>query len=198
MSEAPTPPAATPCATWYEVDQLDRVRAVSRDWDRFAVANDGPQACSHRVLGRPLRQFISGDATTMFMEAALQVVRVTGQVRELAYRCDAPDLRRDLVMTLEPLEHGAVRVTHHARGTTVVPQRQAVVTRPTGAATGEDAVWRCSRCLRLAPTLRGPWHDVPAADSGSPPLAVRYALCGSCRGVIAAELGHIAAGPPGT
>jgi hypothetical protein len=197
MSPGDTPPEGPACASWYELDEQDRVRAVSPDWDRFAHANGGKDAAGGRVIGRPLRSFIAGDVSRMFLEAALQAVRVTRRARTLRYRCDAPRLERHLEMTLIPLADGGVRVTHQPRHlaeradvgrfVTLIDRAARV---DAGPATAARPPWRCTQCLRLSPHVDGPWRDPsPLARPEDEPLAVRYVLCRDCRGEMSRRLG---------
>lgn len=187
MSEPATdaPSGDAHCASWYEIDREDRLRALSSDWDAFADGNAGPGARAGQVLGRPLRSFIAGDVPRMFIEAALQAVRLTGRPRTLGYRCDAPAVERLLTMTLVPLDDGGVRVEHQvvsARQRETVPAFRTVPpgewtqTRP-----GARPRWRCSQCLRLSVSLSGPWSDAAPLDATSAPVVdVRYTLCPVC------------------
>ncbi len=80
-----------------------------RSWSRFARENGGGRiADPGSVIGRHLVDFIVGDevidAHRGYMERLLggSLDAVT-----FGFRCDAPDLRRDLWMTIRPLESRA-------------------------------------------------------------------------------------------
>ncbi|MEY2654886.1 MAG: hypothetical protein RLZZ524_1914 [Pseudomonadota bacterium] len=179
-------------ASWYEVDAENRLRAVSADWDVFARANDGDGALTRRVLGRPLTDFLTGDATRMFVRAVFEATRVTGRPRSLPYRCDAPDRTRQLEMTVTPLGGGALRVEHRLLASE--PRQRRAPLRALHADEPGPARWlRCSQCLRLAmPGPGSPWPDrvlvddpVDASTTGSPPgrtppLPVRDLVCPAC------------------
>ncbi len=178
-----------PIASWYEVDANDRLLAVSPDWDVFAQANDGPGALSRHVLGRPLLDFLTGDATRMFIRAVFEATRVTRQPRTLPYRCDAPDLTRQLEMTVTPLARNALRVEHRLLASQARQRRAAL--RALHPHDGGPPRWlRCSQCLRLAmPGPGSPWPDrvlvddpfEPAAATGPvAPLPVRDLVCPAC------------------
>ncbi len=174
-------------ASWYEVDAEDRVQAVSPDWDGFARANDGPGALSRQVVGRPLAEFLTGDPTRMFVSAIFEAARLTGRPRTLPYRCDAPDLVRQLEMTVLPLAGGALRVEHRIRSVTPrQPLLALQALRPHDPAT---ARWmRCSQCLRLAmPGPGSPWSELDdklpdLVSAAHLTLPVRDGVCPTCIG----------------
>lgn len=166
--------------TWYVVDAEDRVTAVCPQWDQVAVQGQGSErAMASGVIGLPLNRFISGDATRMFMDAALQAVRLTGRPRTLQHRCDTPTVRRRLEMTLVPLGGGGVRIEHRlierqSRARTLVCETDA------GSVNAKaEPVWRCSLCLRIQ-RAGLPWQASELLASAR--LVVRYTVCPRCRG----------------
>lgn len=170
-------PAASP---WYTVDGQDRLCELSGDWDAWLAEGGGAPSCRRaHILGRPLRDFITGDSTRMYLDAALEATRLTGRPRRLPYRCDTPTLARRMQMCLQPLSDGRVRVTHHLLAQQPLPRPLAFhAAAPAPAATR----WRCSLCLRLR-TPEGHWLDpVLASPPDGSPLAVRYTLCPDCGG----------------
>jgi hypothetical protein len=196
MNATTLPPhehSLTACASWYELDAENRVRAVSDDWDRFAASNDGSGARAGRVVGRPLARFIEGDGPRMLMEAALQAARLTRQPRTLSYRCDAPALERHLRMVLTPLADGGVRVEHRVERLLDRPEaaRCRTIAGPAAPApAGPAPRWRCARCLHLAPGPQGPWQaQGPRAPDAADAIPVRYTLCSPCREDASRQLG---------
>lgn len=175
------PDPASDIAQWYELDAEDRVSAVCPEWNvvaRRGGAHAGTLQGS--VIGQPLMRFISGDATRMFMDAALQAVRVTGQYRTLRYRCDTPVARRTMEMTLTPQAGGAVRIEHRlidqqarVRGGLACYTDQAPGTQTAGL-----EIMRCSMCLRLQRAGQ-PWEEPEQVVS--PRLMVRYTVCARCQ-----------------
>lgn len=179
-------------ASWYLLDAQDRIEAVSPDWDRFALRNNGAGALAAQVLGRPLQDFLSGDATRMFLAAAIEAARITGRPRALPYRCDAPDRQRQLEMVLRPLEQQRVRVEHrllHSRERprslfqkVLGPERHTADQHPRAVL----RPWRrCSQCQTLCDPLLAAPHWRPAhalqARLAPPPLLVRDEVCPDCR-----------------
>jgi hypothetical protein len=158
---------------WYRVDAGGTIVDVDPDWDRFALANGGERATRHCVLGRPLSDFLTGDITRMYLDAALDAARMTGQPRVLAYRCDSPWQRRWLEMTLQPLPGGDVQVGHRLMRTE--PRNSA--TRVRYVPPARTSWYRCSQCLRLlAGAKPTPDDDTASHDQ----LAVADTVCDRC------------------
>jgi hypothetical protein len=176
-AELPACQAASDTAPrWYELDAHDRLIAVDPAWDDFALANDGVQANSALVLGRPLRDFLSDDATLMFVEALLQAARLTRRARSVAYRCDGPGQMRRFLMTATPFDNGHVRVEHALQ----CSEARAPAPHYRSA---RNARWlRCSQCLALRePGL--PWIPVdllPPHLLAVSEREVTYGVCGDC------------------
>ncbi len=128
----------------YEVDAQNIVVNVDSEWDAEAGrVNGGSGAMRVSIVGRQLESFMSGDATKMFVRAALDAARLLGETRVLPYRCDVPGERRYCEMVISPLANGHVTVAHKlVLAEAKVPSRQLHKLR---ALTG----WRCSQCCRV-------------------------------------------------
>lgn len=178
VSSAP----AVALASWYLLDRDNRVIDVSPDWDAAAQAGQGGgNAFRHGVIGRPLGRFLAGDTTRMFIESALQAVRLTQQPRLLNYRCDAPALSRQLQMRLQPLPDGWVRVEHmlvqaRPRATALRFETRSAVLLPSP---GMPPWLRCSICLWVC-TPQGYWEP-PEHVHAARLLQVDYVVCPRCQ-----------------
>ncbi len=128
----------------YEVDAHNKVVDVDTEWDveaERAAGSEGP--LRQRILGRSLESFMAGDATKMFVRAALDAARILGEARVLPYRCDVPGERRYMEMVVSPLDDGHVRVTHRlVKAEAMPPRRPWPRVRIVGG-------WRCSQCCRV-------------------------------------------------
>lgn len=171
-------------ASWYLLDAADRIIDVSPDWDDAAAQGRG-EASAFRasVVGQPLRRFLLGDTTRMFLASALQAARLIGVPRQLDYRCDTPDQARKMTMRLVPLSDGQVRVEHQV----VQSWARKVPLRFEGHVHALAPGWgRCSVCLWLR-SPDGHWQD-PEGQQLAWPLAVDYTVCPRCRAEIELRL----------
>jgi hypothetical protein len=83
----------------YVLDGAACIRAIDGPWDAFAAANGAPGLTAANVLGRPLLAFVDGSEMQMVTEMLLARAR-KAPVRALPFRCDSPDERRYLTLTV--------------------------------------------------------------------------------------------------
>jgi len=114
----------------YEVDASDTLIRVNEAWTSFAVANNASNLLTDGVIGRSLWDFLPHGTTRLVYDILLRQVRDGGQSR-FAYRCDSPDRRRFMEMTITAgtnghviFESATVRVECHAE------YHQATLERP--------------------------------------------------------------------
>jgi hypothetical protein len=156
----------------YVVDRGNLIVSVDDSWDASAVqqpdAREAPT--SGRIIGRPLEAFLAGDSTKMFVRAALEAARLTGESRRLPYRCDSPHERRLFHMIVTPLQDGHVKVEHVLvevlLRTPCQPRAKLVLS------TG----WRCSQCLRIRPLGSKDWVE----GELDPNAQLSHDVCASC------------------
>ena len=96
----------------YTLDASNAIIAVSGDWDRVALDNGGEQIISRRIIGRRLDDFITGDVTLMFVRTMLMSARTLKYIIRRPYRCDSPQLKRSMEMTVVPRAQGVLEVCH--------------------------------------------------------------------------------------
>lgn len=166
----------------YMVDASDKVVWVNEAWDAFALCNDAPGLLSEWVIGRDWREFVQGDATRMYIEAMLNATRLLGKRVAQSYRCDSPQEKRYVQLTVELLPDRNVRFCHHT--TKVAEQKYVVkyVVPKTPVVSGKK-IKRCSMCNRIE--MRGIWQETEqAVESGllkaGSEVMVFYGICPSC------------------
>jgi hypothetical protein len=143
----------------YVVDGSNLIIEVDGEWDVAAAqAAGGHGAMRAQVVGLPLERFIAGDATKMFVRAALDAARLVNQTRALPYRCDSPIERRRFEMVISPLGDGHVEVDHRIVS---VERRvpRSTVQRPIRA-----AGWRCSQCLSVRWVGSTEWQEAEVCN----------------------------------
>lgn len=94
--------------TEYVVDDRDRIVSVNPAWSAFARENGAADLAEGATLGRPLWEFISGHEVRNLYRALLVRVRSIGLAADIPFRCDAPDERRFMhltVSTVDPVLH---------------------------------------------------------------------------------------------
>jgi len=179
---------------------LDRELHITQvgepNWQQFIDANPPPdQAARERakqhVLGRPVTEFIAGDAVRKtFAELFNSVLGGTRPVVQIDYRCDAPTQRRDMRLSVRPISaHGDV---HHLLYQSVllsVQQRPAIPLFGVPVADQDDdaILTLCAICARVrwpvgAPRETAEWIE-PAAyyrRGGGEVALISHGFCEDC------------------
>jgi hypothetical protein len=165
-----------PMKTIYRIDVQRRIIGVEGSWDDFAAENGGDGLALPDISGRPIFEFITGDATRMWFEALLQLVEVRGQPIGREYRCDSADVKRFMRMTLAPEPDGVIRCEHELLGS---ERRDEPVSILPAIGPGGRSRLRCSVCGRIRDGLD--WTEpAPGMADGKPHLEVQYTVCGTC------------------
>lgn len=177
-----------PAPVRYEIDAADIIRALSPAWNAFAEENTGHDLAPERVLGRSLWDYIVGDDTAALYRLLLAHIRQTARTITFLYRCDSPELRRFMRMSIEPVAPdriGFTSVLYRCE-----PRDRAVHMTYAGIAAA-PLVLRCSMCNQIR-VRGGEWMDVAAAFQRGDilntdiPVRVAYSICESCGRTISA------------
>jgi hypothetical protein len=167
----------------YVLDQAACIRAIDGPWDEFAAANGAPELTVAHVMGRPVVAFVTGlemrTLTTLLFERARK-----SPVRPLPFRCDSPDARRYLTMTLtaEPPDL-LVCSTVLER---FEPRTHRGLLDRTAPRSPHDTVMLCGWC-RKALMDDGRWVEVDEAIekwglfTATPLPRLSHGICEACR-----------------
>jgi hypothetical protein len=138
----------------YSIDQHDRLHIVDERWLTFACANGAPELIPDAVLGRHIEDFIA-DATTSYIYRLLYERVREGATLRLPFRCDAPEVRRDMILQLSPAGSDVVQCD-----TFVLDEAQHPPNALLDAASprGNTLVVMCSWCKRIRE--EGRWLDL--------------------------------------
>jgi hypothetical protein len=95
----------------YVVDSRYHIIAIgAARWDAFAEANGAPELAGGAILGRNLLDLIQGDEVRDLYRRLLELAVSSEAPVSIAARCDSPDIRRELRLTLSPLQQaGSMR-----------------------------------------------------------------------------------------
>lgn len=155
----------------YRVDTKNRIVETGGDWNAFARDNGGEELAGEGVIGLPLRSFVSGDVTRMFVETMLQKARLTRVPFSVPYRCDSSDVIRHMRMTLTS-SGNEVQLDHRlekeeARGSINRGRISPGTPRP---------VKVCSMCRNIC--------DAKNSSVGEAPVSgierIIYSVCSTC------------------
>jgi hypothetical protein len=169
----------------YTLDKAGVIVAVNNKWDEFARDNDGEKILSGKIIGKKLDQFIHGDVTRMFVRAMIMSARTLKRPVYRPYRCDSPQLKRFMEMTVLPQDAGTVEVIHRQLHSEPIVNKFSIRAAPEGSGSILSSfIKRCSLCNRVK--AKGIWSEIDEAVEESrldPPastLKVIYGVCPDC------------------
>lgn len=130
----------------YRISPDDIILEVNESWVDFAAANGAPELGPIQVLGQPLWRFISGVEVRHLYTLLLGRIRRTHSTVVIPFRCDAPDLRRFMEMTMTALPDGTVEFIATLIRT---ESRDVVSFLAPGSDRGQPLLTICSWCKRV-------------------------------------------------
>ena len=142
----------------YAIDDQDRLIKVDEGYYRFAEENGWNEAGTS--LGRSLWDFVSGSEMRKVQRLLLRRIRDEVREVELPFRCDSPDVRREM----------KIRIVSHSSGRTVMfaarlcseePRDESQPVLDSGAPRGENVLPMCGWCDRFE--VDGEWVEVEEA-----------------------------------
>jgi hypothetical protein len=165
----------------YRIDNRGRIAFVSDSWMDFACENNW---CVSRadVVGRPLMSFIADEHLRYLYGLLMSRLRVGYGPFRFRYRCDAPDCRRLMEMTM--LHDRTEREIEFQSRVLRIERRAAQELLRADHPTDERRLDVCSCCKRIA--LDEGWVEVEDAvmrlrlfDSDHLPRT-RHCVCPDC------------------
>jgi hypothetical protein len=164
----------------YVIDEDDRLVRVSDSYYRFASENGWTGADAS--LGRLLWDFVSGQQLRTLLRILVRRVRSTQTVVELPFRCDGPDVRREMDIRIAPTPSGRA-VLFETRVRAEAPREFQSLLDPEADRSGE-LIEMCGWCDHFQ--VNGEWVEVEEAAArlelfkrGEPP-AISHGICPHC------------------
>lgn len=165
----------------YCIDATDRLTFVSDEWIAFAQENDAQDLVSNRLLGVEIWSFIEGKAIRDFYQALFDHVRVTETEVIVPFRCDSPNMIRQMELAIRPAQSGEVELEGRLLS---IGSRDNIHLFSRHARRADRTIPICSFCRRVA--VSGRWLDVPEAIyrygffSGPTQPKISEQICPSC------------------
>jgi len=168
----------------YWVDKKNTIQKVNDSWDQAMDAESwSHRAASFNIIGQNILDFIVDDITRMYVASMLDAVRVCAKPLVRPYRCDSPECKRYMQMTVTPDADGLVRVSHELIKTEQLKQKAYFFNDQTNKNFSAHHV-RCSLCNKLKKIGSSNWEDVDKLSDrgqmmqkGNPVL---YGVCPKC------------------
>jgi hypothetical protein len=175
----------------YRIDDENRIVDIGREWEDFASCNEGRSIESRKcVTGRSLFDFIAGMETPHLYHLLVERVRSSGRTINFDFRCDAPDRRRFLNMTMIPSADGVVEF--HSR-TLRTEGRENFPILQSGVERSSELVRMCSMCKKVH-MPDGSWRDLEQAVAALkllnrlPVPRISHGMCQPCYSAALASL----------
>jgi hypothetical protein len=164
----------------YSIDLEDRIQSVGDGWLAFACANGAPELTPAAVLGRSIGDFIADPGTRHIYGLLYGLVR-RGTTLQLPFRCDAPEVERNMLLRLSPAGSGGVRCDTFLLAE---QHRPVIALLDATAPRGTDFLVMCSWCKRIR--HQGQWLDLEEGVrrlkllSHAPWPELSHGVCPSC------------------
>lgn len=142
----------------YAIDDQDRLIKVDGGYYRFAAENGWDGAGTS--LGRTLWDFIAGKQTQKIQRMLLRRIRDEVRAVELPFRCDGPDVRREMDIRIAADKSGRV-VLFSARLRSEEARELPQPILDPSIPRGEDLLAMCAWCDRFC--INGEWVEVEEA-----------------------------------
>jgi len=164
------------------LDHEDRILDVDEPWLAFARENGAAELTAEAIRGRPLWEFIAGQAARVLYREIHARVRHRGEPVVIPFRCDSPTLERHMRMTIRPQEAGGLL----CESVLLKTELQRPLALLEAAQPRSDAVLTmCSCCKRMLLESDG-WLDpqnistrLRLFDEAKLPQ-LRYTVCPDC------------------
>ncbi len=165
---------------YYAIDEEDRLVRVNQAYHRFAAENGWNGADAS--LGRSLWDFVAGDQLQALQRILVRRVRDARTVIDLPFRCDGPDIRREMDIRIAPTSSGR-GVLFETRLRAEEPREFQPLLDPE-AERGENLIEMCGWCDRFL--VAGEWVEV---EEGAARLhlfqrselpAISHGVCPEC------------------
>lgn len=144
----------------YLVDATDRIVFVNENWLPFAEENQASESCHpSKIINQSIWKFVDGSETKHLYRIIMSQVRKSQTPVSFPFRCDAPDKRRYLELTIAPLKDGMLEFTSSVSCEEI---RDSVALLEIDTPRGDQWVRMCSMCKKVEVSDRR-WEEVETA-----------------------------------
>ena len=148
-----------PTTCSYDLDDALRIVGVGAGWSEFAAANQASDLVPPPgPVGRSVLDAIADRTSVQLYERLFARVRRSGAPVTIPIRCDAPDRRRFLDLTISPRRPEGLRVETTLRRSEARP---AVALLDASTPRADDRLVMCGWCKSVE--LEGRWVEVEEA-----------------------------------
>jgi hypothetical protein len=174
----------------YVVDANDVLVEVNDAWRTFARENDGGDL-EEEVIGTWLWQHLAGLEVKHLFRILLEKVRENREPVMVPFRCDAPELRREMMLEMTPLEADAVRFSSWI--VEEVHRPRVELLDANRAPSPDELIRMCAWCKRVG-VKEGEWRELEDAVLEAelfhqdPLPKITHGVCPECQSMVLKEL----------
>ena len=143
--------------TSYTLDVHNKIVATGHDWDRFAAENGGPPGL--QVVDRSLWSIVTKREFELFYNAAYSSVRSSFESVTIQYRCDSPNVLRQMEMEISLDGDRDLLVFHRCLA------EEALALEGSASAGVIRSLALCGPCGRVRVRPDAPWVDIRSLRS---------------------------------
>lgn len=172
----------------YAIDDEDRLIKLDDGYYRFAEENGWDEADSS--LGRSLWDFVAGNDVKRVQRLLLRRIRGGARGVELPFRCDGPDVRREMDIKIAADRTGRVVLFSARLRSEEEWEEPQPLLDPAAEHDDEDFLPMCAWCDRFL--VEGEWVEVEEAAKrlelfrrGEMPT-LDHGICPECNGILLA------------
>ena len=163
--------------TSYVIDAERKIVSVGGAWEQFSDENGGQNLSLADIKDKSIFDFVVGDSSRLWLDSLIRMALESKEPVQRPYRCDSPDTRRYMLMTIVPEESGLLTV-QHALVAQEARSPRVSITRQEQTATREPSL-QCTVCGKIK--SGDYWVEADEATEVSElHLTVMNAICDQC------------------
>ena len=163
--------------TSYVIDADRKIVSVGGAWEQFSADNGGHNLSLEEIKDKSIFDFVVGDSARLWLDSLIRMALESNEPVQRPYRCDSPDTRRYMLMTIVPEESGLLTVQHALVAEEKRLPRVSITRRD--QSTNEGSQLQCSVCGKIKSGEH--WVEADEATQASElHLTVVNAICNQC------------------
>jgi hypothetical protein len=164
----------------YELDCEDQIRSVNASWCAFAREN-GAEHLIEEVVGTSIWAWVAGAEARHVYQLLFSRIRKARASTRVPFRCDSPDFRRFMELTISALPDDGLLCTAELKR---AERRLPVPLLDCRISHSEALVAMCSWCKRVRADP-GSWLEIEEAVSAlrlleDAPPGITHTMCPDC------------------
>jgi len=178
----------------YRIDGNDIIRQVSRNWQKFLDQNDGPSNLAERnIVGKSIWDYISGKETIQLYKIVFEKVRRNQKELKIPFRCDSPDIKRYLTLSLIPAPGNGIDFVSRIIKT---EKRASVELLRNDIKRSKEMINMCSMCKKIR-ISGNRWEEIETAIDelnlfhGRVLPEISHGICPACFADVMKNIGQL-------